>query len=545
MADRRVSPYTGATMRGARQDPGQLPPLAQALLRPEFYPHRPAAVKLVQTHISYVFLAGDEVYKVKKAVRFAFLDFSTLERRHHFCREEVRLNRRLAPNVYRGVVAICQRDGGFALAPETAPDAVEYAVHMHRLPADRILTSLLERDQVRPELIDAIAARLAAFHAEAAADPEVARGGDPSVIAALLEDDYSEVDAFHGDTVSAHDDAAIRQFCRDFLHRHDALLRRRQAAGRIRDGHGDLRAEHICCTNGLAIFDCVEFNPAFRHRDVAAEIAFLAMDLTSYGRGDLADRLVVRYAQLTDDRELEGLVPFYACQRAYIRGKVDSLKSGENDVGAAERAAARQSAIDHFALALRYTWAQTSCLVVVVGLSGSGKSFLAGALRARTGFVHINSDITRKRLVGVAPTARPGAELYTSARSAQTYASMYAAAGEALAAGRGAIIDATFQRRVDRDAARAVAQRAGRPILFVECVCSEEETRRRLAARARRNDDASDADWAIYRQQRARYEPFGPDEAAERIAVDTSRPLDRSLADVERALRSVAIATEA
>jgi aminoglycoside phosphotransferase family enzyme/predicted kinase len=522
-----------------------LPPLVRALLRPERYPHRPAAVELVQTHISYVFLAGDQVYKVKKAVRFAFLDFSTLERRRHFCQEEVRLNRRLAAAVYRDVVAIRQDADDFVLAPETAPDAVEYAVHMRRLPADRILTSLLERNQVSDALIDAIAARLAAFHAEAAADAEVARGGDPSVIAALLENDFQEVEVFHGDTISARDDAEIRRFCDDFLRRHDALLRGRQTAGRIRDGHGDLRAEHICCTNGLVIFDCVEFNPAFRHRDVAAEIAFLAMDLAYCGRDDLADRLVAHYAQLTDDPELGRLVPFYACQRAYIRGKVDSLKSAQSDVGAAERAAARQSAIDRFALALRYTWAQTSCLVVVMGLSGSGKSFLAAALRARIGFVHINSDVTRKRLAGVAPTARPGVALYTSARSAQTYAAMYAAAAEALAAGRGAIIDATFQRRIDRDAARAMSQRAGRPILFVECVSHEDEIRQRLAERAKRDDDASDADWAIYRQQRARYEPFASDEVADHIVVDTSRPLDRTLADVELALRSMTSATHA
>jgi len=413
-------------------------------------------------------------------------------------------------------------------------------VHMRRLPDERMLATLLAHGQVRTDLIDAIAARLAAFHAEADAGPEVARGGDPGVIAALLEDDFREVDALHGDTISAADDAVMRAFCRDFLRRHDALLRRRQTEGRIRDGHGDLRADHICCTADLPIFDCVEFNPAFRQRDVAAEIAFLAMDLAYRGRTDLADCLVARYAELTDDRDLERLVPFYACQRAYIRGKVDTLQSREAEVGAAARAAARRSAIEHFTLAYRYTWAHMPSLVVVAGLSGTGKSSVADALRARTGFVHINSDITRKRLAGVSPTSRPGPQLYTGARSAETYAAMYGAADTALAAGRGAIIDATFQRRVDRDAARAVAYRAHRPILFVECVCSAEEVRRRLAERGLRGDDASDADWAIHRQQRARYEPFAADEATERIVVDTQRPLPHVIADIERALRAAA-----
>jgi len=508
------------------------------MLQPGFYLHRPADVELVQTHISYVFLAGDAVYKLKKPVRFAFLDFSTLERRRHFCHEEVRLNRRLAGDTYLGVVAIRPCVGGFALAPEDAVEAVEYAVHMRRLPADRMLVSLLERRSVTPDLIDAIAARLAAFHATADAGPEVSRGGDPATIAGLLEDDFREVDAFHGDTISAADDAAIRHFCREFLHRYEERLRRRQREKRIRDGHGDLHAEHVCCTDPLIVFDCIEFNPRFRHRDVAAEIAFLAMDLVYRGRTDLADQFVARYAELARDPELPSLVPFYACQRAYIRGKVESLKSAEPEVGAEARAVARRSAVAHFALAYRYTWAYTRCVVVVVGLSGTGKSTVAAALHERTGFEHVNSDSTRKRLAGVPPTARPGASLYTPARSAATYAAMHAAAREALAAGRSAILDATFQLRAHRDAARDVARRAAAPILFVECVCPPDEVRRRLRERGRRGDDASDADWAIYQQQRRRYEAFASDEA-DHVVVDTSQPPEVQIARIESAVRAL------
>jgi aminoglycoside phosphotransferase family enzyme/adenylate kinase family enzyme len=515
-----------------------LPDLARAMLRPDFYPHGPATVELVQTHISYVFLAGDEVYKVKKPVRFAFLDFSSLERRRHFCHEEVRLNRRLAGDTYRNVVAIRPSDDGFALGPEEADDAVDYAVHMRRLPAERMLVKLLERNAVGTDLMDTIAARLVAFHVAADAGPEVARGGDPRVIAKLLDDDFREVDAFHGDTIPAADDDAIRRFCRDYLRGHDGLLRRRQAEGRIRDGHGDLHAEHVCCTDPLVIFDCIEFNPSFRHRDVAAEIAFLAMDLVFHHRPDLADRLVARYSELARDPDLPLLVPFYACQRAYIRGKVESLKSIEIEVDAPARAAARLSAAAHFALAYRYTWSYTPRLVVVTGLSGTGKSTVATALHARTGFVHINSDATRKRLFGVAPTARPGAALYTAERSAATYEAMYAAAGAELAGGRGAILDATFQRRAHRDAARNVARQRGVPVLFIECVAPEEEVRRRLAERARADTDVSDADWAVYQQQRGTYEPFAADELAEHAVVDSS-PIDAQLTGIEAKLRAM------
>jgi aminoglycoside phosphotransferase family enzyme/predicted kinase len=515
-----------------------LPPLIRAMLEADFYPHRPAHIELEQTHISFVLLAGDRVYKVKKPVRFAFLDFSTLERRRHYCHEEVRLNRRLAPRTYQGVVALRRCGDGFALADESAADAIEYAVHMQRLPAHRILTALLDRGTATTDVIDAIAVTLAAFHAAADAGPDVARGGDPSVIERLMDEDFAEVDAFHGDTISAGDDATIRGFCRTFLRRHNALLRRRQAEGRIRDGHGDLHTEHICCTEPLTIFDCIEFNPAFRHRDVAAEIAFLAMDLVYRARADLAEHLIARYGALTNDPELPALIPFYACHRAYIRGKVDSLKSREPEVGDPERAAARTSAIRHFALSYRYTWTDAPHLAVVVGLSGSGKSTLAAALAERLGFAHFSSDVIRKQLAGVPLTHRGGAALYTPAQNARTYAAMYEAAAQALAAGRGAIMDATFQRRVDRDAARAIARRAGASILFVECACSEAVIRRRLAARTRRGTDPSDADWAIYKQQRARYEPFASDEAGDRVAVDTAAPQDAQLAVVESALRA-------
>jgi len=483
--------------------------VVEAMRRPEFYPERPPQVDVVQTHISVVFLAGEIVYKIKKPVRFAFLDFSTLERRRHFCHEEVRLNRRLAGDTYRGVRAIVRHGSGFALANAEAPDAVEYAVQMRRLPEARMLTALLERGAVDDALIDRIAQRLVAFHAGAERGGDIASGGDPVVLARLMDDDFAEVAALHGDTISATDDHAIQRWCHAFLRAQDTLLRRRVARGRICDGHGDLHAEHVCCVEPQPlIFDCIEFNPAFRYRDVAAEVAFLAMDLTCLGHAELAARLVKTYSAGAGDAELARLVPFYACHRAYIRGKVESIKSREPEVDAGSRASARQSAMAHFALSYRLTWSDAPALVIVCGLSGSGKSTFAAALAQRTGFVHVNSDRTRKQLAGVAATARPGQALYTAARSAETYAAMYAAARQALAAGHGAILDGTFQREVDRDAARAVATAARSPILFVECRADDDEIRRRLTSRAQRNDDASDADWAVYLRQRSRYEPF-------------------------------------
>jgi predicted kinase len=245
--------------------------------------------------------------------------------------------------------------------------------------------------------------------------------------------------------------------------------------------------------------------------------------------------LVARYADEARDAELPTLVPFYACQRAYIRGKVDSLKSRETEVDAPAREAARQSAQRHFALAYRYTWSQRPVLVIVCGLSGSGKSTVAAALAARTGLALINSDRTRKRLAGLAPTARPGAALYTPERSAATYAAMYHAADATLAAGEGAIIDATFLHRRDREAARAVAARHGAPIVFVECRVDDDTVRHRLAARSERNDDPSDADWAVFTAQRRSWEPFGVSEPG--LVVDTARPAVDIVGDIEAEVR--------
>jgi aminoglycoside phosphotransferase family enzyme len=239
-----------------------------------------------------------------------------LERRRHFCHEEVRLNRRLAPHVYLGVVAICRAGATYRLGSEDDDAAVEYAVRMRRLPADRTLDQLLDRGEVSPAMIDQLARRLAEFHRRADAGPRVTANGDVAAIAAVLEDNYSGMRPFRGATIAAADDDAIQEFSRDFLRGQAPLFRRRQAQHRIRDCHGDLHSEHICFDGEPIIFDCIEFNPKFRHCDTASEIAFLVMDLDYHERPELARHLVSAYAVHADDPELPGLVPFYQCYRA-------------------------------------------------------------------------------------------------------------------------------------------------------------------------------------------------------------------------------------
>ena len=327
--------------------PGALPPLVAAMMAPGFYRHRPARVELRQTHISYVLLAGAYVYKIKKPVRFAFLDYGTLERRRHFCEEEVRLNRRLAPDVYLGVVPLIERAGSFELGEGAVATpgwtTVEYAVRMRRLPDDRMLDRLLKAGRVREEDLRAVARRLASFHS-AASTEDAPLFGAPDAVARTLEENFEETEPLVGRTISEPDFAAIRRYSTRFLAENREVFKVRIREGRVREGHGDLRAEHVCLIDGVVVFDCVEFSKRLRYCDVSSELAFLAMDLDFLGAPVLARDLIRAYAGATGDETLTALLPFYQCYRAYVRGKVESLKSMEAEVPGGERERAGSAA---------------------------------------------------------------------------------------------------------------------------------------------------------------------------------------------------------
>jgi aminoglycoside phosphotransferase family enzyme/predicted kinase len=502
-----------------------------ALLDPAFYPHRPARVEHVQTHISHVFLAGPYVYKLKKAVRFPFLDFSTPELRHHFCDEEVRLNRRLSPSVYLGVLPITHEADG-RLGLEASGEVIDHVVWMRRLPAERILANLVQGGGASLDMMDTLARRLAAFHQGAPAGPQVAAHADPERLAARWRNVLSDAAPFAGTLLAAEDHEILTDFGPAFIRTHETLLRARQWAERIREGHGDLHAEHVCFVDapvgdglepGIQIFDCIEFSEPLRCNDVAYETAFLAMDLESLERPDLARRLLAAYVVAADDPDVPLLVPFYACHLASVRGMVEGLKSAESEVAPPDREAAAARARRHFALALRYAWAAGGPVVIAcTGLSGTGKTTLAAELARATGFVLLGTDTVRKRRAGLAPGAPApapyGTGLYTEDARAATYAALLAEVERTLEAGQGVIADATFIRRADRDRLARVARRQRRPYVFVACRAEEEVIRTRLAAREK-GCATSDARWETYLGQRARCEPLGADEP--HVSVDT------------------------
>jgi hypothetical protein len=506
--------------------------VVRALADAAFYPHRPARVEHVQTHISHVFLAGPYVYKLKKAVRFSFLDFSTRELRAHFCAEELRLNRRLCRGVYLDVLPIVRRrDGTLALGGDGA--VLDHVLRMRRLPAERMLPELLDAGAVAPAMMEDLARLIAEFHARAPSGPEIAAHASPAAVRTRWSDTMATLAPFAGTSLPREEYALLADFGPRFVAAHEDLLRARQAGGHVRDGHGDLHAEHVCFVTapaaaaardgealapGIYVFDCIEFAPAFRCNDVAAEVAFLTMDLERRGRRDLAEHFTNAYAAAARDPALTRLLPFYASARAGVRATVESLTSQETEVEPAERAAAAARARQYLRLAVRCAWrAQGPMVIACMGRSGTGKSTLAAALADAVDATVLRSDVIRKRTDAEHRASRDAAR-YTPAARAAVYTALAGEADAALAAGRSIIADATFLRRADRDRLRAVALRRGAPCVFVECRSDPERVRERLAARPA--DDVSDARWETYRAQAREQEPFGTDEPAIVVATD-------------------------
>jgi len=330
----------------------QLPELVQALLDPGAYPDTPQNIELVQTQMSFVFLTDNYVYKVKKPVNLGYLDYTTLEKRQLYCQREVELNRRLCPDIYLGVVPIT-RDKGNILV-EGQGKAMEYAVKMRRLPQEAMMDVLLADNQVSPQMVTSLAQRLAAFHQTAETNANISAFGNLDTITENTEENFTQTEKYIGNTISQEKYQHIKTYTDSFIKRNVLLFRKRIESGRVRDCHGDLHAAHICFTNGICIYDCIEFNDRFRYCDVASEVAFLAMDLDHYGRADLSRLFVNSYVAQSQDKELLKLLNFYKCYRAYVRGKVEGFKYDDPHISEEERVKTLATARSYFQLAESY-----------------------------------------------------------------------------------------------------------------------------------------------------------------------------------------------
>lgn len=497
--------------------------IVAGLRDPLAYPHPAGRLEHIETHISHVLLAGDYAYKLKKPLDLGFLDFSTLERRRFFCEEELRLNGRLAPHIYLGVVPIT----GSAERPRVggAGEALEYAVKMRRFDQDDLLT----RVPVTPDLADRIAERVAAFHASIpAVAPDSEYGTPQAVLIPMLEN-------FDHSRTCLQDQAALSRLQyleRWTCERRDALwqvLDRRRREGHVGECHGDMHRGNIALVEGgLVIFDGIEFNPGLRWIDTMSELAFLVMDLEEAGEFDQASRLLNRYLELSGDYEGLLVLDFYKVYRAMVRAKVTAIRLGQEDVEPEEAVRDREDYERYVALAESYTRSRPQRLVITHGVSGSGKSRLARELRARLPFIHLCSDLERKRLFGLSAEARTESGIqggiYTAEADDRTYARLLELATLVLDAGYSPLVDATFLKAPRRAPFLDLASDKGCPCIILDLSAPEEVLRERVSARKAEGRDPSEAGIAVLEAQLASEEPLSGAECGLAIPIDTSHP---------------------
>ncbi|MDO8577931.1 MAG: AAA family ATPase [Dehalococcoidales bacterium] len=508
------------------------PEIVEALLDATIYPDKTYSVELVQTQTSFVFLTGEYVYKVKKPVNLGYLDYTTLEKRLFFCRRELELNQRLCPETYLAVIPIMKNEGTIALSGDG--EIIDYAVKMRQLPRERMLNELIAKDRIPDDTPIRVAQKLAEFHKKAETGDAINVFGSPDTIMFNTDENFRETEKYIGITITAEKFRRIKDFTNRFIADNVSLFQKRVTGGKIRDCHGDLHAAHICVTDGICIYDCIEFNERFRYGDVASEVAFLAMDLDHYGRADLSRSFVEAYVESSGDREILRLLNFYECYRAYVRGKVESFKFDDPYISEAERVKTRDIAASYFDLAGFYT-RHRPALFITVGLVGTGKSVIANSLAKRLGTVVISSDAVRKTLAGIPLTEHRFNEfnsgIYTKEFSRKTYDTLFARAGEYLSKGMSVILDATFILAEGRRTAMKLAQEKGADFFVLECTLADDLVKQRLARRLEKGT-VSDARWETYESQKKIFEPVVEVPANNHAIMETSKPVPENVRQV-------------
>lgn len=516
--------------------------LALGLQRPEAYPWKPRQVDFIETHVSWVFLAGDRVVKIKRPVVFPFVDHQRQEDRHQSCIDEVRLNQRLTDGVYLGVVPIGQTAEGCRVDPKGEATVVEHATLMRRLPAERMLDVLLRHGQAPVNLAHRLAERLIPFHLELA--PVCA--GQPETVAeaatAIVRENLDEAEQFAGKPLGAVQLALVASAMRHFVANSDGLFVQRARDGWVREGHGDLRAEHVCLEEdgSVQIFDCVEFNRNVRCADVASDLAYMLMDLRRLGAPDAADELLALYRAAGVDLP-QPLIQVYMAHRALVRGKIAGISFTSASASGDERRFRAEKAAGYLDMASAAVLGAKPVVIAMTGLSGAGKSSVAQRLARALGLRYVSSDVVRKELVGVegAAPAAWGEGIYAADQTTATYARLGEFATDALDAGAGVVLDATYRDGEQRQGLADVAAGFGLPLVLVEVTCDEDVVAVRLAERVRRGDSVSDATIETYRRQREQWKASPPPIPKDAIAVqvDTSADFPPDLDEVYEALQ--------
>ena len=481
---------------------------------PELYPGRPGEVEVVESHISWVFLAGDRAYKLRKPVVFPFLDYGTAERRRELCEAEVRLGRRLAPDLYVGVRPLVRTGGGWTLG-RRGERGDEHVVEMRRFDESSTLAARVARGDADAAVVRAVARRIAEFHNSA--EPAPAGSFDAGAVAATVSENFGTLLPY-AEALGARELAAAHRFAVAFLHARHDQLEARATRGFVRDCHGDLRAEHVIVADGaVQVFDPVEFDDELRQIDVSADLAFLVMDLVAAGADELAAELIAEYESAGGDHGGRQLLFFYAAYRAWVRAKVACLRAGELPPGG--RAGALAEARRFAEIGRRLAWRVRRPLALVLcGGAATGKTYLAEELVSLSGLPRLNSDVVRKELAGLDPTARAPQAVYSEDANVRTYRELGARAAAAI---DGAIVDATFRRRAHR---AAFAEAFGGQAAFVECIAPAAVVAERARRRELDPERVSDATPAIAARQRREFEPLDEVAAEAHLMLRTDRP---------------------
>lgn len=499
--------------------------LLDALRAPSAYPHPVGAVEVIETHISSVLLAGDFAYKIKKPVDLGFADFSTLERRRTCCGEEIRLNRRSAPSLYLDVVPITRSPDGSGVRIGGDGPALEYAVRMRRFAVGARLDQMAGAGTLDARLIDRLAATVAAFHARCGRVPEASAYGTAESVRAWITGTVDQLRRRAPASLQPRIDRLAPWIDAEVARCADRITARR-TAGFVRECHGDLHLANVALVDGEPLpFDCIEFNPELRFIDVMSDVAFTWMDLLDHDLQRLAARFLNRYLEASGDHEGVATLRLHAVYRALVRALVATIRGEQLDRSPGEQSRQASAAQRYLEVAERLTRLAPPLLVIVCGVTGSGKTTVARHLLESLGALGVRSDIERKRLAGLAATARTGdridAGLYGTAATRATYRRLARIADALVSAGFPALIDATFQRHADRRSFAALAAQRGARFVAVLCEAPVATLQARVAARSARGDDASDATLAVLAHQLATFEAPTADEAATTHRLDT------------------------
>ncbi|HUX91336.1 MAG TPA: AAA family ATPase [Gallionellaceae bacterium] len=474
------------------------------------------SARLVETHISWVLLAGHYAYKIKKAVDLGFLNFSSLQARQYFCEEEIRLNRRLAPKIYLGVIPI----GGGSVNPVLgAQPAMEYAVRMRRFAVSRQLDRLLAHNKILPQHIDSLAATMARFHGNLPAAGVDSSFGTPEIIRLDAEQNFAQLQALLTEPRTVASLAALRSASDSEYAAHRSLFGLRLLQGYVRECHGDLHLGNIVLVDDQPVpFDGIEFNPRLRWIDVMSEVAFTVMDLLHYGRADLAWRFLNAWLEATGDYAGIKVLRFYIAYRAMVRAKVSAIRAAQPGISARALKQAQDSCSNYLELAADCFARKKAVLIITHGLPGSGKTTFAQIALERLQAIRLRSDVERKRLYGLSPLAdsraSTGMDLYSSEVTQRTYARLHDLARELLGAGYTVIVDAAFLKQEERAKFQQLAVAMSAPFAIASVRAASETLRARIMQRHRAANDASEADITVLEKLLRTHEPLTSHEQA-------------------------------